>query len=271
MIKINPFQRSFSLILIILLLFNVQSVSAQANTGNNIIKRDRLRVNFWENNVLFKSLKIDHNGADLLKSRPAFSGEIGTGINTRLTEKLGLNLGLGWGLLTSDMHYSFSATIPGTKNTGILDLNEYSVDNNYYIYSASLNYSVFLPHNYEIIIGPGFRVNSFLGYPAGWSVNSSYRISDTSVFTLFQSTITGLYDRNIFSYTLEIGALRQTKRNNTLSLSLLLLYSPEKIGRGEYRFYNLPFESYGNITYGMNYIGLQFNCGLSLRRKYYKE
>jgi len=51
-----------------------------------------------------------------------------------------------------------------------------------------------------------------------------------------------------------------------MQYNLVFNYSPKNIIGGSYVFENLPFESYGSVSQGINYIGFEFSYGL-IRKK----
>jgi hypothetical protein len=68
-----------------------------------------------------------------------------------------------------------------------------------------------------------------------------------------------------FSFA-KVGLSYLTVRNNLLSLNLAVNYSPFLCRKATYRFYNLPFESYGDISRYFNFVGLELSYGFSFPR-----
>ncbi|MCD6111751.1 MAG: hypothetical protein J7J86_00635, partial [Bacteroidales bacterium] len=94
-----------------------------------------------------------------------------------------------------------------------------------------------------------------------------YDINDTLAAGLFKYFVQG-NKKNYYSYFIKAGLIKITKKYNTLHLNFVLNYSPQKIGTGEYKFYNLPFDSYGKLKQNINYIGFEFAYGLSMTKNY---
>lgn len=68
------------------------------------------------------------------------------------------------------------------------------------------------------------------------------------------------------SYFFKCGIIRISRGDKIMQYNLVFNYSPKNIIGGSYVFENLPFESYGSVSQGINYIGFEFSYGL-IRKK----
>jgi hypothetical protein len=252
------------------------NIEAQENEKSFTKSIPQNQFVFWLSPLLFDNLNIDHQGEVLLKSNPAFSFELGVSYYQRVYKDFGVNIGAGWGIIPFRFEYNFKAPTNSIFQTGqyandysYLDLKEYSFNINHYVFPLTLQKSFTKSKNSSYIVEAGIKLNSILSYPYDISVSSSYYIDENNPdIRLFDFYLENYYQKRFISYLAKFGLSKTTKKTNTLNANLVLNYCPQKIGKGWYRFSNLPFESYGDVSLGINYIGIEFSYGLTLRKNY---
>lgn len=258
--------------LLSLLLVLVHSSKAQDSIGNiNITYQNQIR--FWLSPIFFNPLSIEHQGTVLLKSNPALSFELGIGLSQRIANRISLNAGAGWGIIPFQFEYNFNAKLTNNLvETEQHDLKSYEFYINHYVFPFSLLYEIKHNKSFTYNIEAGLRLNSILSYPYETTMGASYYIDQNNPdIKLFKLYLENDYQKNFISYFAKFGLTKQTKKSNTLNANILINYCPQKIGKGYYRFYNLPFESYGQTSLGINFIGIEFSYGLILTKRYRRE
>ncbi|MEO0075904.1 MAG: outer membrane beta-barrel protein [candidate division WOR-3 bacterium] len=255
-----------------LLLVLVHSSNAQDSIGNmNITHQNQVR--FWLSPLLFNQLLLEHQGEILLKSNPALSFELGIGFSQRITNHVCLNAGAGWGIIPFKFEYNFNAKMTNNLvETNQHDLKSYEFYINHCVFPLSIQYEFIKHKNYYYNFEAGVKLNSILSYPYETTVGASYYINQNNPdIKLFEIHLENYYQKNFISYFAKFGLTKQTKKSNTLNGNIIINYCPQKIGKGYYRFYNLPFESYGQTSLGINFIGMEFSYGLTLTKRYRRE
>ncbi len=256
---------------LLLLLVSIFATKAQNRIDyKNLTHKSQIR--FWLSPLLFNQLSLEHQGEILLNSKPTFSFELGVGYSEYLAKNVSLNLGAGWGIIPFQYEYNFNAKMTNNLvETNQHDLKSFGYHVNHYIFPLSIRYDIKNNKFLTFDIEAGLRLNSFLNSYKTTGGASYYIDQNNPDIKLFEFQLENNYQKNFISYFAKIGLSNQTKKLNTLNANIIINYCPQKIGMGYYRFYNLPFESKGQTSLGINFIGLELSYGLTLTKRFKRE
>lgn len=218
--------------------------------------------------VLYDNLNLTYNGEKLLNSRPCFSAEATISYYEYLAKGFGINIGAGLGLAPINTNFYFKSSPNTIFNPDIyFDLNDYIYADYMWIFPFSVQ-KMFSTKKEKLFynIEAGIKWNRIIAYPYEITNQVDFVINDTLDASLYFMEIDDTGKQNLFSYFLKVGIIKPTKKQNTLGCNLVLHYCPQLFGEGWYKFYNLNYESYGNIEQNINYIGIEFIYGLSLTK-----
>jgi hypothetical protein len=135
-----------------------------------------------------------------------------------------------------------------------------------WVFPLSIQKLIERDENKYYSIEAGIKLNRVVAYPYEITTGHLFVIDDTTEARLFDFKLDGT-KKNLVSYFLKAGLIKVTKNQNTIQLNAVLHYSFSKIGIGYYEFQNLPYESRGQVSQNINYIGLEFIYGLSLSKR----
>ncbi|MBI4647053.1 MAG: hypothetical protein HY738_10810 [Bacteroidia bacterium] len=283
--KLRFLTSSMTLTLLVVMFF-IQKLFGQADTTQFILIPNN-QIKFTLAPVIYNNLNFQHKGKKVLKSLNTFSGVIGMGYDNRIGNTWGVNLDAEMSVIPRNLLIPYDIIFDSTTNTAQLGrkflwLNDFFYQHFIYIFSVSLEKLFIKDHKTFYSIQAGAKLNRLVAHPYEESVGMI--LEDTTRF--FDYYMENYYQRNFFSYFLKFGLIkvnqakkiyiqnelkRSSRGGNTMQVNLVINYSPYKIGKGWYRFYNLPFESYGTVNLGLNYLGLEFSYGLTLTERPYKK
>lgn len=255
----------------ILALFIIFSIASFSTKAQDIINKEsnfnNTQIKLSLSTLLYDNLRLYEFADKQLKSSAMLSGESSISVFKPLKNRYGINIGVSIGIIPYNLNYKFSTpeNTPfntGTIKYGILDMkfNDYSNQ----ISSGFISFQkIYSTKGKNIVINLGVKLNKLIPYfTKGGDV---YAIDDNTEIRLFDYFIKSIDNEYIVSYIAKIGLIKELKNNNSISLSLTANYSPKKISMGEYNFYELPTACYGQIGQNINYIGLEFSYGFSLK------
>lgn len=271
MININFFKRAA----VLLLLFYTGNILAQGNIGQTkFIFKNQLRVSIT--GALYDNLELNNVGQQLLKSKTCVSGEAIVSFYQHIIHGFGLNFGFGLSIAPFNYNFNFESppgsifqTGPYKEDYKYLSGSQTTYIQDLYIFPISVQKIIpikktkNLYYNLEL----GIKMNIKTAFPYEISSNNIYVIDDSTEVNLLDFYLYDTGKRNFISYFLKIGILKVTKKDNSLNYNLVFHYSPQNIGSGWYRFYELNFDSYGTVNQNINYIGIEFKYGLTLSKR----
>lgn len=235
------------------------------------------QIRFWLKPVLMNNIKFKHYGEKIIKSSPFISFEAGFGLKQRLYENLSVNVDIGYTAVFYQFKFDFEAKIEPVKGT---QHDHYTAEflQGIYVIPISLQYETLRKGKLNYFAELGIRINITDQFPYLASVEDgmSYFLGD-----LVPPDSNGNQDIDIFSmrmenkdvlgvfvsYFMKAGLVFTTKKNHTFNLALVANYYPKPVYKGDYQFLNTPFDSYGDVSLGINYIGLEFAFGLTVHKK----
>ena len=245
----------------------LQLVSQNSDQPYSMVFEKQLR--FSLSPIVYNKLQLQHEGEVLLGSRNTISWEAGIHYYQSIGNTMGVNMGFGWGMVPSNLNFHFYADVPYLTNDSPHELNHYE----YFIHSLVFPISfqkIFIKSEklfYSVELGA--RLNRIHRFEIGLGVG--YNISDSIVsLRLFDSLLENfgpMYPRKFLSYNMKIGLIKPTRKLNAFHCNLVANYSPRKIGGGWYKFSNLPYESYGTMELGINYVGIEVAYGLTFAKR----
>jgi hypothetical protein len=135
-------------------------------------------------------------------------------------------------------------------------------------FPVSLRKTILTQSSLKVGIEAGVVFQKLVAYPYAITMEHTVFASEpddyTDLFTFrMQST-----KQNPTLFFCKAGIEKQRPNLNTMEFNVVLSYSPHPIGKGNYAFKNLGYESYGEIKHTMSYIGLEFVYGFALKRRF---
>lgn len=260
-------------VVVLLLSGNFCAVRAQ----NNAITKDYVfnnQVRFSFSTMLYDNLKIENQGERHFKSHPTFSGETTISYYNHIYNGYGISLGLGLGLAPYNLNYNIKAPENSVFRTSIykdsyeyLDLNYSEYLSIMYVFPVSLTKTFTLKkHLFSVGIGAKCHIPMDKTYEI--EGGSSYYVDENNTdVRLFQFYLEDTGEKPLVSYFVKLGIIKITKKHNSCHLNLVANYSPNKIGKGWYKFHNLGYESNGSVKHNINYIGFEFIYGLTFSKR----
>jgi hypothetical protein len=235
------------------------------------------QIRFWLRPVLMNNLKFKHYGEKIIQSSPFISFEAGFGIKQRLYENFSLNVDIGYTSVFYHFKFDFEANIEPVQATRH-DHLAIEFLQGIYVIPISVQYETLRKGKLNYFAELGIRVNitDQFPYPASVEDGMGYYLGD-----LVPPDANGNHVVDIFSMRLEnkdvlgvfascfakAGLVFTSKKTHTLNLSLVAHYFPKPMYKGDYTFLNTPFASYGDVSLGLNYIGLEFAFGLAVHKR----
>jgi len=266
-------QVNFIIGVILLPLLLGNKILAQNSKNLNLVFKDQIYFSFTP--IIYSPLEIDNTGKDLLKSYPMPSGEITVVFHKYIVNDFSMNVGMGLNIASRFFSYYFTAptnsvfynpNIP--REQDVLELRDISYLNAMWVFPISVQKIIKRDKNSYYNLELGVKLNNIIAFPNAIIVGSGYNVvNDTNTYELFRYETYDTGKKNIISYFLKFGLIKLTKKQNSYNFNFVINYAFDKIGIGWYRFYNLPFESYGTIKHNINYIGFEFTYGLTLSRR----
>jgi hypothetical protein len=260
----------FKIGVIILLSLFLRNVAFAQKKKSDLMPNSQIRISL--STVCYDGLYFSHHGKKLLKSLPSPSYESTISFNKYIANNFSLNLGIGIGALSFNIYYHFEAPVNSvfynpniSRKQNVLELNDNSRFNTWVLPFSIQKLINNQNHYYNLEIG--IKYNKLLDtFFNGFFITSSYQETDSTGFGLFR-LLTETQTNSFISYFFKLGLIQFTKKQHSYCFNLVINYSPVIFAEGWYKFYNLPFESYGEIKQRVNYIGVEFLYGLTLSRR----
>lgn len=256
----------------ILLLF--VNLKAQDKTFNDDFIFEK-QFRFSLSSVLYDNLKLNNQGVEHLKSLPTFSGELSLSYYRHINNGYGINIGAGLGLASFNLNYYFKSPENSIFRTGIygdyykyMDLKHYEYFSIMYVFPVYFS-KIFSYNKFIFSIGMGAKYHLLLAKTFSISGGYHYYIdennNDVQSFGFYLEEVN---NKHLVSYFLKLGIIKMTKKAHSCHFNLVTNYSPQKIGKGWYKFYNLGYESSGTVEQNINYVGFEFIYGLTLSKRF---
>jgi len=268
-------KKTITLIQTVALLLSVglTTSNAQETEQNENLIFDK-QIRFSLSPVVYDNLKIKNQGKRHFKSYPTISGEALISYYNHIYKGYGVNVGIGLNIAPYNLNYKFKAPENSIFLTGgneeyyeYIDLWDYEYSSAMCVFPISFNnvlpiktsiFSIDIGAKYQILINDSFvnLVDHFFFIEEG-----------NAIVELFSFHLEDTRKRHLVSYFLKLGIIKSTKKHNSFHFNIVANYSPTKIAKGWYMFYNLGYDSYGTVEQNINYIGFEFVYGLSLSKK----
>lgn len=268
--KVNIYKRA----VVTLLLFSPFLLSAQIDTlKSEMIFNNQLRFSLSAN--LYDNFRLDNSGVKHLKSLPCLSGELFISYYQHLVNDFGFTIGAGFGIAPYNYYYRIEAPENSIYQTGPYKEDyKYLYDYDFLyiqdLYTFSFSFSkIFNTKKKDKLknLEVGIKLNNKVAYPYSINTWHTYGIDDSTEVDLFEFSLENSGKRNLFSYFIKLGNINLNKQGNSLNYNIVLHYSPQKIGIGTYKFYELGYDSFGKVQQNINYIGFEFAYGLSFSKR----
>ncbi|HOG19667.1 MAG TPA: hypothetical protein PKW37_04420 [Salinivirgaceae bacterium] len=261
--------------IVLLLSAGLTTGYAQETEQNENLIFDK-QIRFSLSPIVYDNLKIKHQGKKHLKSSPTISGEALISYYNHIYKGYGINIGVGLNVAPYNLNYNFKAPensifLTGNNKYEYLDLRDYDYPSVMYVFPISVN-KVLPIKNSIFSIDIGAKYQTLMSKDFTTIIGSSYCIDDNNTCVdLFNFQIDDAGKRHIVSYFLKLGIIKCTKKHNSFHFNVVANYSPTKIGKGWYEFYNLGYDSYGTVEQNINYIGFEFVYGLSFSKREFSK
>lgn len=262
--------KTIARIFLLWFLIFANSLLAQDTVKKSFTYQSQLK--FWISPNLIQAMKIENVGKSHLKAKPNIGIEIGVGLSERLNNKFSINVGAGLGVIPESFYYDFKAPTTSIFYNSSYESNSLNTDYKAYyhfnyVFPLSIEYSIFQKKNLDFHVDAGIKLNNIVAHPFLTSYTDNYTIDTLKTgYDAFSLKTYSASKKNILSYTLKFGITKQTKKANTLNAAIVLNYSPKKLAKGFYEYYNLGYESKGNVSLGINYVGLELSYGIAFRK-----
>ncbi|MFU8845108.1 MAG: hypothetical protein ACNA7V_15000, partial [Bacteroidales bacterium] len=236
---------------------------------SNMVKPKRIRKGnqrfFFETGIaIMNKLKIESTGENLLKSKNLISPMVEFGFFQRIHSSWAFKVGVGGNLVPFNENYQFE--LPhGFKNEGSMashNLTYYDIKT---VYFLSLIYKEFrLNGRMTLSAEAGLRLNFLDYYSFGYGGSVDAQSINGDYVKIYRSTLddNGI-EKGFLSYRGAVVLNYNFKPNHKVRVGLGFNYTNQVIGQGKFEFRNLPFESYGTTSLGLNFITIPIGYSYS--------
>lgn len=232
---------------------------------NTVSAQYQANVSFYVNALAYNSLQIQYEGEKILKSRACFSFETGLLLEKTITNKWSIKGGIGYTLVPYNINYNFQSPIPNVMSDNH-DLNSYDYALTQFTFPLLVRrYFMFGKHSFLGEVG--VKLHRTIQVPYEISGGASYYINDTlNDIRVFDMHIQNASSKWMLSGLVKLG-YEMGKDRHRYQINMFAQYSPQYIGRGNYYFSNLPYQSKGNVMLGVNCIGIEFRYSSGFWKK----
>ncbi len=238
-------------------IFSQDKLSKGLNDSKNI--SDMLSVNIG--GPVLNKLTIHSEGEPMLKAKNTIAPLIEIEYYKSIYKSFGLKTGTGFNFVPFNTNFSFSVD----RENGISgDFYESQYEYNIVNFNIYLLISKFFRINdkFSTSVEMGIKYNYISKNSLPISIGYSYynQVGDTSLHFL---SFMIYHNKDCFSFMGNVNFLYHISRKSTLIAGLTFNYSPVYVANGYYSFENLPWESYGIVELGIDYLGLKIGYGYS--------
>jgi hypothetical protein len=228
------------------------------------INKDNQRFFFETGIAIMNNLKIESTGENLLKSKNLVSPMVEFGFFQRIHSSWAFKLGVGANLVPFNENYQFELP-QGFKNEGSMASHNLSYYDIKTVYLLSLIYKEFrLNGRMTLSAEAGLRLNFLDYYSFGYGGSGDAQSMNGDYLKIYRSTLhdNGI-EKGFLSYRGAAVLNYNFKPNHIVRVGLGFNYTSETIARGKFEFRNLPFESYGTTSLGLNFITIPIGYSYS--------
>ena len=234
--------------------------------------QDKSQIRFSVSPILYDNLTLSHKGEKLLNSSKTLNGQGLISYYQPIGSEYGINAGLGLRLTSYNINYDFEIPDNSVFNNGIrtgnLEINHNAYSNALYMVPVSFQKTFKSKSSMRYSLELGVTANfvsqkELLESMSVWCEN----VEDGSD-QLFGMTLDNLPETTkMLSYFIKVGLIKGNKIGDSFHINLVANMSATDIMKGHYEFRHLGYESYGNTSQKLSYIGLELCYGLSLFQK----
>lgn len=247
----------------------------KASTQNSIAKTHTAQIRFNITAFLSDRLNLENSGTPLLSSSSRLGGEASILYSHPLLQNFRLNAGLGWSIYSYNYSYHFlvppgSIFDTGSNTVPFFTTRGYDPHVENIIFTIPLSvqntFNLIVKNKVEANLEAGIKLNLKEKFPYGLQSRSVVQLSDHTEAEYFGYDFESNGKKIFVSYLLKVGLTKDNTRGNIFNLNVVYNFSPAIIGRGEYEFSNLGFESFGTMKQNANYFGLEIGYGIGLKK-----
>lgn len=223
---------------------------------------------------VYNKLILIETGKSVLKSNYSPAPKLTFNYDYYIKDLFGINGGVGLTLIPHSLSFRFKKLEDGitTYNDGTKTYHDTLLNETFfsYIHSAySINLSIekrfSLSKNHFLNAGIGVEANFLLNYPYSLRSGQNFIVQNSTPgsddYPVFEYELHESKSRVLFAYFFKIGYYKQFVKGNTLGFNFKLNYSPQLLGVGTYKFSNFPYESYGDLKWDINHVGIEMVYG----------
>ncbi len=257
---------AIGLVLVLVGFGNSNKIHAQDKKLDNPINFGS-QLRFSLSAHLYDNLKLNHQAKVHLKALPALGGEGGISYYQHIYNGYGIDIGARYGIAPHYLHYRFKVpenNIFYSSKNDVLDFNDYAYSCGIYTFPVNLS-KIFYYKKMLFSIGIGAKFHLPISVGASQQAGSAHYIDeDNPNVEEFTFVLKNTNKKYLVSYPLKFGIIKKTKKYNSFNFNVVLNYSPNKLAKGWYKFYELGYDSYGTIEQNINYIGFECVYGFTL-------
>jgi len=209
---------------------------------------------------VYSKINVGVNGENILRGRFSPTPKLVLNYSYYIKDILGLNAGLGFTIIPYHVGIKHPVDYPITIFGDSVPNPDYYYFYKHYVYtlpfSIEKHFQLSKQHYFSAQLG--VEMNFVLNYPYNIGVGYSTGFPDKY---FLQIELHESKSRVLFAYFFKIGYYKQFTKGNTLGFNFKLNYSPQLLGVGTYKFSNFPYESYGDLKWDINHVGLEMVYG----------
>jgi hypothetical protein len=228
------------------------------------LNKDNQRFFFETGIAVMNKLKIESAGENLLKSNYMISPMVEFGFFQRIQRSWAIKVGVGGNLIPFNAKYQLEVP-QGFKHVGLRikdNLFYYDIKN---VYLLSLIYKEFpINGRMKLSAEAGLKFNFLDYYSFGYGGGTSLQLENGDPVRVYHFFLgdNGI-KKGFLSYRGAAVLNYNFKPNHIVRVGLGFNYTSEIIARGKFEFRNLPFESYGTTSLGLNFITIPIGYSYS--------
>lgn len=218
--------------------------------------------------TLFQGFKISSFGNDkLLESNFAPALDLGLEYGVTLSKRFSVTLGAHWGNIPEHYKFDVRPTDFYEVFNRNISSNNRTINSQYIYFPLYGSYLKTLNNHKQFKISTGLAFNRLYSFEHSFSYgyginNSGEPMPLTDPKLLFEASYQSTTEFFV-SGILKVGIRKNLMNKNVyFDYGLKLNWAANPVGEGQYSFYNLPENDYGNLAFRFNYIGFELAIGM---------
>jgi len=212
---------------------------------------------------IYDKVNVAVEQVEVLKGRYSPSGKFGLNYSYYFKDIVGINMGLAFTIVPHRFGVEHPTAYAITIFGDSIPNPDYYDFYKHYVYSIpiSVEKRFQLSKKHFLSAQLGTEINFILNYPYSISIGGSTGGSATGSYRVFEYSLHQSKSPVIAAFFFKIGYYKQLIKGNTLGFNFKLNYSPQFLGEGSYKWSNLAYESYGDLKWDINHLGIEMVYG----------